>query len=184
MNLPSYLLKNWASAELTRLGLSCHLAGEGKVRPMAWVARSLTTAGRFATAQILFNDAAASHIPQLLHLPEDLRSLPLQCFQRICHRDLLLEYSYSRILWLGQLFVNHLQSRRTPPRIRCATNSWVSGGPGRASLPEFLPATTHPTTAQRDDGVGAQDGPVHSGALESLSNDRFTACLDDARPNE
>src|SRR5258705_6558392 len=114
MNLPSYLLKNWASAELTRLGLSCHLAGEGKVRPMAWVARSLTTAGRFATAQILFHDAAASHIPQLLHLPEDLRSLPLQCFQRICHRDLLLEYSYSRILWLGQLFVNHLQSRRTP----------------------------------------------------------------------
>src|SRR5258706_16057973 len=114
MTLTSYLLKNWASAELTRLGLSCHLAGEGKVRPMAWVARSLTTAGRFATAQILFHDAAASHIPQLLHLPEDLRSLPLQCFQRICHRDLLLEYSYSRILWLGQLFVNHLQSRRTP----------------------------------------------------------------------
>jgi hypothetical protein len=92
MDLPSYLLKNWSSAELTRLGLSCHLAGEGKVRPMAWVARSLTTAGRLATAQILFHDAAASHIPQLLHLPEDLRPLPLQCFQRISHRDLLLEY--------------------------------------------------------------------------------------------
>jgi len=67
---------------------------------------------------------------------------------------------------------------------RCATNSWVSAGPGRAILPEFLPAATHPATAQRDDGVGAPDGPMHSGALESLSNDRFTACLDDARPNE
>ena len=68
--------------------------------------------------------------------------------------------------------------------VRCATNSWVSAGPGRAILPEFLPAATHPATAQRDDGVGAPDGPMHSGALESLSNDRFTACLDDARPNE
>src|SRR5437773_12353147 len=69
-------------------------------------------------------------------------------------------------------------------RQRCATNSWVSAGPGRARLPEFLPAATHPATAQRDDSVGAADGPVHSGALESLSNDRFAACLDDARPNE
>jgi len=92
MDLPSYLLKNWASAELTRLGLSGHLAGEGKVRPMAWVARSLTTAGRLATAQVLLHDAAASHIPQMLHLPEDLSPLPLQCFQRISHRNLLLEY--------------------------------------------------------------------------------------------
>jgi len=92
MDFPSYLLKNWASAELTCLGLSCHLAGEGKVRPMAWVTRSLTTAGRLATAQILFHDAAAAHIPQLLHLPEGLRPLPFQCFQRISHRDLLLEY--------------------------------------------------------------------------------------------
>src|SRR6267378_7077363 len=69
-------------------------------------------------------------------------------------------------------------------RLRCATNSWVSAGLGRASLPEFLPAATHPATAQGDDGVGAPDGPVHSGALESLSNDRFTARLDDARPDE
>src|SRR5258705_10407826 len=43
---------------------------------------------------------------------------------------------------------------------RCATNSWVSAGPGRAILPEFLPAATHPATAHRDDGVGAPDGPV------------------------
>src|SRR5882762_7637775 len=73
---------------------------------------------------------------------------------------------------------------RAEPAKRCATNSWVSAGLGRASLPEFLPAATHPATAQGDDGVGAPDGPVHSGALESLSNDRFTARLDDARPDE
>jgi len=65
------------AAELTRLGLSGHLAGEGKVRPMAWVARSLTNSRELATAQVLLHDAAASHIPQMLHLPEDLSPLPL-----------------------------------------------------------------------------------------------------------
>src|SRR5258706_4559365 len=81
-------------------------------------------------------------------------------------------------------FGGHSQSGCKSGHTRCATNSWVSAGLGRASLPEFLPAATHPATAQGDDGVGAPDGPVHSGALESLSNDRFTARLDDARPDE
>src|SRR6266478_3522830 len=81
-------------------------------------------------------------------------------------------------------FQSLLTSFRWRVYTRCATNSWVSAGLGRASLPEFLLAVTHPATAQGDDGVGAPDGPVHSGALESLSNDRFTARLDDARPDE
>lgn len=85
MYLPSNLLENRARSELTSLGLPCHLAREGKVRPMAGVAGLLTTTGRLPTGQILFHDAATPHISQLLHLREDLHTLPLECFQAIRH---------------------------------------------------------------------------------------------------
>jgi hypothetical protein len=52
---------------------------------MAGVAGLLTTTGRLPTGQILFHDAATPHISQLLHLREDLHTLPLKCFQAISH---------------------------------------------------------------------------------------------------
>src|SRR5712692_3386375 len=66
----------------------------------------------------------------------------------------------------------------------CATNLWVSAVPDRAPLPEFLPAAAHLAAAQCDDGVGTPDGPVHPRSLESLSDNRLTACLDHARTNK
>ena len=39
-------------------------------------------------------------------------------------------------------------------------------------------------TAQRNDGVGATDRPVHAGSLEPLAHDGFAACLHDSRTHK
>ena len=40
----------------------------------------------------------------------------------------------------------------------------------RSAFPEVLKATTKLRTAERDDGVGARDGPVHPGAFETRAD--------------
>src|SRR5712692_9074200 len=118
VHLLSHLLQQRAGAELTRLGLALNLARQGEVGPMARVAWLLATAARLSTGQILFHDAAASHISQLLNLGEDLGALALQYFEGVRH-GVLLEYRYSRILTLNPLFgqsptnMSHTRSRRS-----------------------------------------------------------------------
>src|SRR2546426_621813 len=50
----------------------------------------------------------------------------------------------------------------------------------RATLPEILEASTEFGTAQRDDGVGTSDAPVHAGPLEPGPDCHFASSLQDA----
>ena len=49
----------------------------------------------------------------------------------------------------------------------------------RPALPEVLESTAELHAAQRNDGVGAGDGPMHAGALEARADGQLAACLDD-----
>ena len=48
----------------------------------------------------------------------------------------------------------------------------------------ILEAAVEVTTMQGDDGVGAADGPEHTGFFEAGTDDRLTAGFDYTRANE
>src|SRR6266581_7951309 len=55
------------------------------------------------------------------------------------------------------------------------------GPPFRSAFPEVLKATTKLRTTESDDGVGAVNGPVHSGAFESRADGDLASGLHNAR---
>ena len=68
-----------------------------------------------------------------------------------------------------------------PPRgARQICGALSHAASGVSSFPEAFEAAPEDAAAQGEDGIGAGDGPVHSGALEARSDGMFATRFDDA----
>ena len=52
--------------------------------------------------------------------------------------------------------------------------------PVSAEFPKVLKTATKAATAERNDGVGASDGPTHAGALQACADNHLATGFDNA----